>query len=80
LIFLCCYVKVSDVDPVSFHVSKAVIASFAGASKGTVVLDIALTSGHGGAVSCDAICGLLIECLQDVSSAVPVSFAYSLCC
>jgi hypothetical protein len=42
-----------------------VIASSAGASKGSGV------SGHGGAVSRDAVCGLLIECLQDVSSTVP---------
>jgi hypothetical protein len=47
-----------------------VIASSAGASKGTGVLDIALTSGHGGAISRGAVCGLLIECLQDVSSVV----------
>jgi hypothetical protein len=32
-------------------------------ARGTVVLDIALMPGHGGAVSRDAVCGLLIECL-----------------
>jgi hypothetical protein len=48
-----------------------VIASSAGAGKGTGVLDIALTLGHRGAVSRDAICGLLTKCLQDVSSVVP---------
>jgi hypothetical protein len=47
------------------------IASSAGAGKGTGVLDIALTLGRGGAVSRDAVCGLLTECLQDVSSTVP---------
>jgi hypothetical protein len=47
------------------------IASSADAGKGTGVLDIALTLGHGGAVSRDAVCGLLTECLQDVSSTVP---------
>jgi hypothetical protein len=35
------------------------------------VLDIALTSGHGGAVSHNTVCGLLTECLQDVRFAVP---------
>jgi hypothetical protein len=60
-----------DADPVSFHVGKAVIASSTSASKGTSVLDIALTSGHGGAVSYDTICGMLTECLQDVSFTVP---------
>jgi hypothetical protein len=49
-----------------------VIASSTGAGKGTGVLDIALTLGRGGAVSRDAICGLLTKCLHDVSSAVPV--------
>jgi hypothetical protein len=33
----------------------------------TDVLDIALTLRHRGAVSRDSICGLLTECLQDVS-------------
>jgi hypothetical protein len=38
----------------------------------TGVLDIVLTSGHGGAVSRNAVCGLLTECLQDVSCAIHV--------
>jgi hypothetical protein len=63
-------IKGYDADPVSFREGKAVIASSAGASKGTGVLDIALTSGRGGAVSHDTICGLLTKCLQDVSSVV----------
>jgi hypothetical protein len=53
-------------------VGKAVIASFASASKGGGVLDIALTSWCGGVVSRDTVCGLLTECLRDVSSAIPV--------
>jgi hypothetical protein len=48
------------------------IASTTGGSKGTCVLDIALMSGRGGAISRDAVCGLLTECLQDVRSAAPV--------
>jgi hypothetical protein len=48
-----------------------VVASSAGASKGIGVLDIALASGHGGAVSHDTVCSLLTECLKDVSSAIP---------
>jgi hypothetical protein len=36
----------------------------------TSVLDIALVSGHTGTVTRDDICGLLAECLQDVSSAM----------
>jgi hypothetical protein len=40
-----------------------VLASSVGASKETGVLDIALTSGHRGAVSCDVVCGLLTACL-----------------
>jgi hypothetical protein len=35
---------------------------------GTGVLDIVLTSGRGGAVSRNAVCGLLSEYLHDVSS------------
>jgi hypothetical protein len=70
---LCCYVKDYDADPVSFHVGQAVIASSADANKGTGVLDIAPTSGRRGAVSCDAVCGLLTECLQDVSFVVPTT-------
>jgi hypothetical protein len=37
-------------------------------ARGTGVLDIALASGRGGAISRDALCSLLSECLQDVSS------------
>jgi hypothetical protein len=70
--FLRCYVKGYDADPISFHIGEVVVASSAGASKGTGVLDIALMSGRGGAVSRDVICSLLTECLQDVSPAVPV--------
>jgi hypothetical protein len=36
----------------------------------TSVLDIVLVLGHVGIITYDAICGLLAECLQDVSSAV----------
>jgi hypothetical protein len=36
----------------------------------TSVLDIALDSGHGEAINRDAVCGLLTECLQDISSAI----------
>jgi hypothetical protein len=36
----------------------------------TGVLDIALVSGRMGSVNRDAVCGLLAECLQDVSSAM----------
>jgi hypothetical protein len=72
--FLCCYVKGYDVDPVSFHIGKAVVDSSAGSSKGTSALDIALILGRGGAVNCDVICSLLTDCLQDVSLAVPVMF------
>jgi hypothetical protein len=32
------------------------------------VLDIALVLGHTGTVDRDVVCGLLMECLQDVSS------------
>jgi hypothetical protein len=48
-----------------------VIASSTGASKGTGVLDIVLTSRCRGAISRDAVYSLLTECLQDVSSTVP---------
>jgi hypothetical protein len=61
--FLCCYVKGYDADPVSFRIGKVVVASSAGARKGTGVLDIALMSRRGGAVSRDAIGGRLTECL-----------------
>jgi hypothetical protein len=40
-----------------------VIASSVCAGKGTGVLDIALTSGRGGAVSYDVVYVLLTECL-----------------
>jgi hypothetical protein len=46
------------------------------------VLDIALASRHRGAINYDAVCGLLTECLQDVSStifAVFCLFALLLC-
>jgi hypothetical protein len=36
----------------------------------TSMLDITLVSGHVGTITCDAVCGLLAECLQDVSSVV----------
>jgi hypothetical protein len=39
------------------------IASSAGGSKGTGVLDIMLTPGHGGAISHNVVCSLLTECL-----------------
>jgi hypothetical protein len=61
--FLCCYVKGYDADPISFRIGKAVVASSAGASKGTGALDIVLMLRRGGAVSHDAIGGLLTECL-----------------
>jgi hypothetical protein len=38
------------------------------------VLDIALASGHGGAINHDAVCALLAKCLQDVSSVVSSMF------
>jgi hypothetical protein len=40
----------------------------------TDVLDIALASRHGGAISRDTVCGLLTKCLQDVSCAIDVMF------
>jgi hypothetical protein len=61
--FLCCYVKGYDADHVSFCIGKPVVASPTGATKGTGVLDITLLLGHGGAVSRDAVCSLLAECL-----------------
>jgi hypothetical protein len=70
-LFLCCYVKGCEADPVSFRVGKVVVASSAGGSKGTGVLEITLMLGCGGAVSRDAVCGLLTECLHVVDSAVP---------
>jgi hypothetical protein len=70
-LFLCCYVKGCDADPVSFRVGKVVVALSAGGSKGTGVLDITLMLGCGGAVSRDTVCGLLTECLHDVDSAIP---------
>jgi hypothetical protein len=48
-----------------------VISSSVSSGKGTGVLDISLSSACGGAISCDVVCGLLTECLQDVSSVVP---------
>jgi hypothetical protein len=36
----------------------------------TGVLDTVLASGHGRAINRDAICGLLTECLHDVSSTI----------
>jgi hypothetical protein len=47
------------------------IASSTGGSKRTGVLDIVLMSGCRGAVSHDAVCGLLTVCLQDMSFAAP---------
>jgi hypothetical protein len=44
----------------------------------TNALDIALASGHGGAINHDVVCDLLIECLYNVCSsilAVPYLFA-----
>jgi hypothetical protein len=34
------------------------------------VLDVALASGCGGAINRDVVCGLLTECLEDVSFAI----------
>jgi hypothetical protein len=34
------------------------------------MLDIALVSGRTGTINCNVACGLLIECLQDVSSII----------
>jgi hypothetical protein len=36
----------------------------------TIALDVALASGHGGVINHDNVCGLLIEWLRDVSSAI----------
>jgi hypothetical protein len=36
----------------------------------TSALDIALAAGCGGVINRDAVCGVLTECLQDVSSAI----------
>jgi hypothetical protein len=38
------------------------------------VLDVALTSGRGGAISHDTVCSLLTECLQDMSYAIDAMF------
>jgi hypothetical protein len=46
----------------------------------TSVLDIVLVSGHAGTVNCDAACGQLAECLQDVSSVVFVMPYLAVCC
>jgi hypothetical protein len=46
----------------------------------TSVLDIALLPGHAWTVYRDAICGLLVECLQDVSSAMFVMPYLVTCC
>jgi hypothetical protein len=46
----------------------------------TSMLDIALASGRGGSISHEAVCGLLTECLQDVSFAIlTMSYLFSCC-
>jgi hypothetical protein len=37
-------------------------------------MDVALMSGHGGAINYETVCGLLTECLQDVSCAIDTMF------
>jgi hypothetical protein len=44
------------------------------------VLDIALVSRRGGTINHDAVCGLLTECLQDVSFAVLAMSNLFACC
>jgi hypothetical protein len=43
------------------------------------VLDIALVSRRAGTIDRDAICGLLLECLQDVSSNALVLRTFAIC-
>jgi hypothetical protein len=56
-------------SPLSQKPSADVKATLA---RETGVLDIALVSRSGGSISRDAVCGLLNECLQDVTSAILV--------
>jgi hypothetical protein len=46
----------------------------------TSMLDIALVSGCAGTVNHDAICGLLAECLLDVSCAMFMMLYLVVCC
>jgi hypothetical protein len=46
----------------------------------TSVLEIALASGHGVTINRDVVCGLLTECLQDVSFAIlMMSYLFAHC-
>jgi hypothetical protein len=46
----------------------------------TSTVDIALVSGSRGTIDRDAVCGLLNECLHDVSSAILVASYLVGCC
>jgi hypothetical protein len=46
----------------------------------TSVLDIALVSGHAGTINHDYVCGLLAECLRNVSSAILIMPYLVVCC
>jgi hypothetical protein len=53
-------------------VLKPTIEVEAALTRETSMQDLALALGHGGTINRDVVCGLLTECLQDVSYAVLV--------